>query len=185
MAGHPWGGCATAQYRRNPARCHFTRCSRLDEDQRIAPVDPAVREQHPKSPVCVGQPWPLHRSFEDAELMAQRQDLHGELPARSEEENDAWRREPTTFSTVRDRGSALDRSQRFRAGRSIWEGQESWDGTRPGPAVLPGFPSREQPAAARPASGRSTVRSPLDLLTLPGGRLPQMSGRTPGLAFRC
>ena len=57
----------------------------LTRDQRIAPVDPAARQQHPKSPVCVGQPWPLHRAFEDAELMAQRQDLHGELAARSEE----------------------------------------------------------------------------------------------------
>jgi hypothetical protein len=40
--------------------------------------------QHPETPIGVGQPRSLDRALEHAQLMAQRQDLHGELTVRLE-----------------------------------------------------------------------------------------------------
>ena len=49
------------------------------------PGRPPAREQHPEAPICVRQPGPLDRAFQDAELMAQCEDLDGQLAARFQE----------------------------------------------------------------------------------------------------
>jgi hypothetical protein len=46
---------------------------RLDDDQGVVPARPGAREQHPESPVYVGQPRPLDRAPQYAELMPEGQ----------------------------------------------------------------------------------------------------------------
>jgi len=57
----------------------------LDDDQGVVPARPGAREQHPASPVYVGQPGPLDRAPQYAELMPEGQSLGGHLAPGSEE----------------------------------------------------------------------------------------------------
>jgi hypothetical protein len=57
---------------------------RLDDDQRVSLAAPPAREHHPEAPVYVRQPGAFDRAFEDAKLVTQGEDLHGQLAARSD-----------------------------------------------------------------------------------------------------
>jgi site-specific DNA recombinase len=83
----------------------------LDDDQRVPPTRPPAREQHPKPTVYVGQPRPLDRAFEDAQLMAQRQDLDGQLAARSKEGQPARSKERIRFSRAGEPGPTAAQPQ--------------------------------------------------------------------------
>ena len=73
---------------RRPAatrRPHLSAGGQLDGDQRPAPPRPAARDQHPKPTVDIGPPWPFDGALEDSKLVAESEDLSGQLAPPLEE----------------------------------------------------------------------------------------------------
>jgi hypothetical protein len=54
----------------------------LDEGQRLSPISPEPRQDHPEGSIPVRQAWPFSISLQDIELMPEREIFQNQLAMR-------------------------------------------------------------------------------------------------------